>query len=737
MHKDLQEKKITDLLEEAYQIRGNDIKKSIILARKALALSQGAKLEKLVADSLNRISLFLMITGENEESIRCSRDAIAYYQQINDEKGIADAKYNLGGIYYKTNNHHLGLIQLLDCLSIYQKFGDYHNQARVHKSLGTIYEYFNDEKRAIQAYEESLIAAKKVNDLNLESNTLNPLSGIYLNKGDFSEAMRLIEKSIAIKNKTGDTRGLAFAYYGRGKIYIKTKEYDKAEQDFNEALEIQKKVHDPLGIAICYIKIGILYYEKGDFHKTIEIANIGIQFGITNDISLVTFKSYHLLYKTYKKLGQLDKSLEYLEIYLDEKEQTFNEQTQKIVESYERITRIEAQEKETKLQLEKTEILKKKNIAEESNRVKQDFLSTMSHEIRTPLNAIITISNLLDENRDPKEKELIESLRFSSNNLLLLINDILDFSKLEAGKSELDKYPSDLKQLLQNIKNTYNSMAKEKGLLLKLMINEGLAEVYKLDETKISQILGNLISNAIKFTNFGKVDIIVSKKGVDKELDLVEFKVKDTGPGIEKGYINTIFDSFSQSKSVTKRKEGGSGLGLAIVKKLVSLHESEIILESEENVGTKFTFTLKLEKATLTLKTNHEVVNELDGKHILLAEDNMVNAMVAEKLLSNWGIKTHHAKNGIEAIEKINIRKYDFILLDIHMPFMDGFEAVEIIRTSDNINVETPIFALTADITANANNNYEQYFNDFLLKPIEKDKLSQTLRSYNQTNLNS
>lgn len=730
MDKEFSESEILTQLEEAYEIRGIDISRSILLTKEALEQSKSLSNEKLIAQALNKMSLFLMITGSFDESKSLAEEAISIFEKIDDKTGIADAKYNLAGMLYKTDNHHKGLMYLLDCLSIYKVNQDYHNQARVFKSIGTIYEYFNDIKRAVSAYKNTLTAAKRAKDIDLEANALNPLSGIYLNQNKFNEAFKTIERSIAIKNKTKDIRGLAFALYGRGKIYIKTKDFELAKRDLNASMLIQKKVGDKIGIAMCYVKLGSLSYERGRLNEAVKILKEAISYGEKYSIALVKFKGNLLLYKTYKKSGNIGKALIYLEKYLKEKDVVLNTQIQKIIGNYESISKIESREKQSKLQLEKNEIIRKKNIAEQANRVKQDFLSTMSHEIRTPLNAIITIASLLEKRDDPQEQELIDSLSFSSNNLLLLINDILDFSKLEAGKFNLDFQPVNFAKLLQNIKNTYNSLAKEKGLSLNLKIISEVSKVYLLDETRISQILGNLISNSIKFTDQGYVDIIVDKVDEHEEYDIIRFKVIDSGTGIDKEYQKTIFDSFSQAKSVTKRKVGGSGLGLAIVKKLVELHNSKIHLISEEDRGSMFYFDVKLKKSRVIVKSKTKTSSELAGKYILLAEDNMINAMVAKKLLSNWGIKTKHAINGVEAFEMSKQELFDYILLDIHMPEMDGFEAVKLIRDTNDLNSKTPIFALTADITVRSKEEYATYFNDFLLKPIEKDKLYNSLKSF-------
>ena len=281
-------------------------------------------------------------------------------------------------------------------------------------------------------------------------------------------------------------------------------------------------------------------------------------------------------------------ALKYLELYHQQKETVINSQTLKVIENYELITKMESVEKEARLQIEKAEIIKKKALAEQTARVKQDFLSTMSHELRTPLNAVITIASLLGDRADKDEQQLVDSLKFASNNLMMIINDILDFTKLDVGKTVLEMRPANFKLLLENIKNTYESLAKEKGLNLYVNIDNGTAGYYELDETKTSQILCNLITNAIKFTENGRVDINIKKINNDASIDQLLFEVYDTGIGIAENHLESIFDSFSQPQTVTTRKQGGSGLGLAIVKKLIELHGSSIRVKSTVGKGLSF-----------------------------------------------------------------------------------------------------------------------------------------------------
>ncbi len=718
---------VNELLADAYASRVNDLKRSVSLAEEALAISREMNDKSLIGRSLNMLSLFLMIMAEYARSEETSKEAIAIFEELNDEKGIADAKYNIAGIYYKTDNFHLGLAYLIDCLSIYKKYKDYHNESRTEKSLGTIYEYFGDVNNAIQSYEDAIEAGKKSGDQNLESNVYNNLSGLYLKQDKIEEASDLIEKSIEIKGRTGDTRGLAFAIYGRGKVYAAKKLYQEAEKDYKESLTIHESMGEKLGLGMALRKLAVLYVEMGRLDDARKVINKANEFSDRHNIAIVKFKCDYLLYEICKIENNPAGALEHLESYFKEKEAVINTQTLKVIENYELITQMKTLEKEAEMQKEKAEIIEKKNRAEEAARVRQEFLSTMSHEIRTPLNAVITITSLLEEKSDPEEKQLLDSLKFASNNLLRIINDILDFTKLDSGKSKLEIHQVQFKTLIENICRTYDSLAREKGLKLSLKRDVGIADTYMMDETKMSQILGNLISNAIKFTDKGNVIVEVELKNSNKSHDTLVFKVSDTGEGIAKEFLNEIFNSFSQTKPVTTRKQGGAGLGLAIVKKLINLHGGEIQVISEPGIGSAFYFDLRLEKGLGKGTDKIDFTSALKDKTALVAEDNDINAYVIRKLLKKWGVISEHAVNGAIAVEMANSKTFDFILMDIHMPEMNGFDAAQNIRVNDNPNKETPIFALTADITASSQEEYTQYFNGFLWKPLQIEKLYDAL----------
>ncbi|RWY46216.1 tetratricopeptide repeat-containing hybrid sensor histidine kinase/response regulator [Mucilaginibacter gilvus] len=717
---------INQLLDDAYSNRVHNLKYSVKLATEALLLSRKHSHKSLIGKSLNQLSLFYMIQGAYKRSVHMAKEAIRYFEELQDDLGIADAKYSIAGVYYKTDNYHLGLICLFDCLKIYRKYQDHHNQARTLKSLGTIYEYFGDPKNAVRSYESAIEAARRVKDLNLVSNAYNPLSGIYLNQGKVEKALRIIQDSISIKSKTGDIRGLAFALYGRGKVYTFTGRLQEAENDFRNAIEIHINAGEKLGLGMAYQKMGELYIAMGRLDKAKAILQKGLEFSNKYNIAIIRFKCNYLLYQVSKMENDTVKSLEYLELYLHQKEAVINTQTLKVIENYELITKMESLEKEAKLQKEREAIEEKQKRAEQSARMKQEFLSTMSHEIRTPLNAVTTISTMITA-KSAYDEELMDSLKSASNNLLLVINDILDFTKLDSGKVELNNRACPFQDLLDSVIKTYGSLAHKKGVELLLSKDPALADCYELDETKLSQILGNLISNAVKYTDNGKVVLNLRKMAAVDEFDNVRFSVADTGTGIPEEYFEEIFETFSQPKSVTTRAQGGSGLGLAIVKKLTGLYNSNVTVKSKIGVGSEFTFDIKLKRANIPGRAVPLSVEGLKGKTVLLAEDNMINAMVARKLLANWGIVSEHAVNGIEAVEKARQKTFDFILMDIHMPGMNGFDATEQIRHNTNPNTATPVFALTADITAESNEDYKNYFTGFLRKPIEIDRLYMAL----------
>jgi len=717
------------LLKRAHSSRTNNLPKSIKLAEEALDISREIDNKPLIGKCLNQLSLYYMIISDFEESNKKSYEAISYFKELKDERGIANAKYNIASVHYKTDNYHLGLMYLIDVLKIHKKHKDYHNQSKVEKAVGAIYEYIGDSYNAFKSYKSSIKAARKVGDKNLESNVFNPLSGLVLkNHNKKKIAMDMIIHSIALKQETNDVRGLAFAIYGRAKVYSAIGEYEKAEADFEDAIRIHTEMGENMGLAMALRKLGVIYLKTGLLDKANKTVDKSLKLCLKYDMSMIKIKNYYILYLIAKKQKNDLKALDYLEIYLKEKEAVINTQTLKVIENYELIKEMNVLENEAAIQEEKQKIIEKKNSDEkETIRKKQEFLSIMSHEIRTPLNAITTTVSLLKDQVSEKNKELFDSLQFASGNLITIVNDVLDFTKLDVNKAIIETHNTNFDKLCLSIINLHKSHAANKGLELILKNDIPNTRNYLIDQTKISQILSNLISNAIKFTNSGEIELNTQLIKSNTSNDTIKFSVKDTGEGISKANAPHIFDSFPQIKPITTRKQGGTGLGLAIVKQLVELHGGKMTVKSTLGKGSVFHFTIQFKRVNQNIVSVKNNYTALQGLTALVAEDTPINAMLIKKVLFNWGMNVDHVINGIKAFEAAKNKKYDFILMDIHMPEMNGFEATKQIKSLPNLNSQTPIFAVTADLLAQEHEQHADLFNDLLWKPLEIDKIYSAL----------
>jgi signal transduction histidine kinase/CheY-like chemotaxis protein len=590
--------------------------------------------------------------------------------------------------------------------------------------MGGAYQYFKkDYEKSRQYYEESVFYSRATNDLYRTSIALNNLAEMLIVSGQLQEAEAAINKSFVLarelksklllyncfrlSSKISELQGnfqLAldqYRSYEQLKQKVLNEDLIRKTREIHSLFSLERKARENDRIAT-----ERLIAEKESEKKIRTYQGIALVF-------LVILLSFFILF--YLNRQSLNKSLAQQKIIKEQNE------TLKLVN------------KDLDNQRLAAELANKE--AELAVKSKIDFFSMMTHELRTPLNAVIGIVQLLqEENPPPHQKKSLEILHFSADNLLSLVNDILDFNRIEAGKVELEKKPFSLVQLLKNIRNSLKFKADEKGLELRLRIDKDLPPAFLGDKLRLGQVFYNLISNAIKFTDHGFVEIEIRYYPNKPEANVFA-SVRDSGIGIPEDKQQSIFDFFSQADSSIGRKFGGSGLGLTITKNLLSLIGSQIHLESKEGRGSTFYFTLSLLETHPTfLEPETQAIenspNQLAGAKILLVEDVDFNRVVAERFLKKWNIDFDSAKSGMEGLEMAEKKVYDLILMDIQLPDMDGFQAASEIKKIP-MQRETPILAMTASPLSEVKEKMEKHgVQGYLPKPFVSQELKASISEW-------
>ena len=378
----------------------------------------------------------------------------------------------------------------------------------------------------------------------------------------------------------------------------------------------------------------------------------------------------------------------------------------------------------------------------EASKIQEQFVANISHEIRTPMNAILGFAGLLQKTGlDKNQHEYVRSIRSSAESLLTIINDILDLSRIESGMMHIERLPFNLRELLDSLATMMNVKAKSRNLYLITEIDQSIPQILKGDAVRLTQILINLLSNALKFTHEGGVSIKVDCVEKKDEIASLRFIISDTGIGIEPAKQKTIFERFHQAQPETTRRYGGTGLGLSIVKQLVEIQNGTISIDSEPGKGSVFTVVLPYQISKETGMTNAlsssvPVVQPLLKKiKILVAEDNPMNQKLLQHLLAQWQIDFDMVQNGAEAVSALEQRAGDYamVLMDIQMPEMDGYTATEKIRHS--LNLQIPIIAMTAHALAGEKEKcLGTGMDDYISKPLHEEELYKLISKYVQNN---
>jgi len=686
-----------------------------------------------------------------KRAIEFTEKAITYAKSNNLNDKLADSYLQLGNIYYDLEKNNLAIDYFIRAVNTFDTKEPKTNLALSYYGLGKCYLKKDNIKVAEIYFEKAASLYEKLNFFEAIE-LINLQKGIIKKeKKDYPEATTILLS--VIKNLDDDAflSTKSEAYFQLGEIEMAQKKYAKAISYYDLAnvanqtnksdFEASKKILKQLSIAYerSHNKEKSHFYLKKYDDLTDSISKHFLSFDSENMIDKIQFD------EQLKTIEQLDK---------EKKSQQKTLRFSKLISilSIALISILSLLSlslyKNNKIRISTNKLLKEKNkelIAEKeraelASKARADFLSTVSHELRTPLNAINGITYLLLQEK-PKASQLnyLKSLEFSGNYLLNFINDILEINRLESDKVTVEKISFDLRELIENITISFKEFISENNINCHLYIDETITSNLKGDPTKLSQIIINLLNNAIKFSKNGDVWCTVKKINESNNEIKLYFEVKDNGIGIPIDKQETIFDSFSQGSVEINRTYGGTGLGLSIVKKILELMGSTIHLKSESGKGSTFSFELEFEKAAKdeVKKEINQKIEYLNKKNILLVEDNKINQMITQKMLEKKGISCVIIDNGEDAIENAKTNHYDLILMDVHLPGINGTEATTEIRKFDTT---TPIIALTA-ISLNENKEMLLSYgmNEVITKPFEPEHFYNVVTAYltNTERLNS
>lgn len=424
---------------------------------------------------------------------------------------------------------------------------------------------------------------------------------------------------------------------------------------------------------------------------------------------------------------------------LDDLARAFNDMTYKLRRSYGEVEE-KVRQRTKELQLATVQSKKLADAAQEANLAKSAFLATMSHEIRTPLNSIIGFSEMLEDSQlDENQRADLVTIRMSGGILLDLINEILDLSKIEAGKVHVEASPIDLEELLHEVVSLFRLNAEARGIHVNVEIAQDVDQLVMTDRTRVQQVLNNLVSNAVKFTEEGEIRVRYWKEDHGEATGVrYYFSVSDTGIGIPREKLDQVFLAFTQADSSTTRKYGGTGLGLAISSRLVELLGGEITVDSHEGSGSMFTFYIKpLAEPTGHERPGHVLLHEelafSELPKVLIVEDDLANYTLVRKLLGRFGLSVDWVENGLKAVHAVQHGEYDLVYMDLQMPEMDGITAVREINKM-GLEKEPYIIALTANVLDESRNAcVEVGMRDFVTKPVSKDMIKASLIRFQQS----
>ncbi|MEO6833552.1 MAG: tetratricopeptide repeat protein [Chitinophagaceae bacterium] len=707
----------------AMEIRNNDVDEAIKMANDIIDRADAIDYPLAKGRGLNLKGWCYWRQGNYDEGL-------TFLQQAHDIAGETDnlplkarVLNNFGYIYRDRGDLATAMTFFENALALNEKIKDEVAQAVNLSSIAYVHYDLNDYENALEFALRCLPTFSKAKDNHRLTSLRHILGNIYFKLEQYQEALQCFEQNLAHADQGTVLHALSLS--GIGKVYYKDGQSDEAEQVLLEAMEESEKLADVEVQITTNYYLGRLRMDEGSFRRSKNCLETAFELSVQYHRLHDEMSLHEMLSMLYDKMGDVPRAFGHLKDYERLKEEIFQQRTLNKLRNLQTRQQVELAKKE-------------KEVAERTAALKQQFMANMSHEIRTPMNAIVGLTRLLMEKEpQPHQIRYLDAIKQSADNLLVIINDILDLSKIEAGKIIIEQTNFSLRRLMEAVRDMLFHKADEKGLQLRLSIDRGIPDKLVGDPTRISQILINLVGNAIKFTENGFVEFRVLLQSQNQNNCTLLFEIEDSGIGIDADYIDKIFESFTQAGTDTARKFGGTGLGLTISRQLTDLMHGKIEIKSTVGEGTTFTVSIPLGIADSIPEKEEETalskkdIDALRATRVLLVEDNEFNRMVAVDTLEELlpGIKIDIAVNGAEAVEKVKLHLYDLLLMDIQMPVMNGVEATLIIRQE----LKPPrnavkIIAMTANVLQE---NVQQYLdagmNGYLSKPFKTEELLQKM----------
>lgn len=704
--------------------------------------------QEVSADSIKKLNLeaFHLARGYSfGKALSYTYLAIQHATNNEDDASLAEAYDVLGDTYQKMNYRDKAKKYYEKALKIQQELDNKAEIVLVYHDLVRLWEKEKNYKKAHHYLQEGYRVAEASE--NLENILVLDWAKITLLQSEkkykelllFIEEMFVRVQKIKAKENMRAAR-INYLEYTKGNAYYHIGEYEKAQKYLEK--HVKNEYAHVGNLATSFMQLAEIHKAKGELEKQ-RLAQLNYQKNLKKKLEDDRYRVQEELLANYNIRNdqlQLHK--------LEEK----NQQKSIIVNRFKLlliiiivllvgcvilgtliVREIYKKIKSNKLlRMKHNKLEEAKLKAEMTSKTKSNFFSMMSHELRTPLYAVTGITHLLlEENPKPSQQQYLKSLKFSADHLLSLVNNILQANKLEDNTITIGATTFNLKANIDNILKSFDLLIKDRENELHVAYDKEIPELLVGDSLKISQILINLISNAIKFTKAGTIRLSIEKIEETNDDVQLHFCVQDTGIGIPKEKQEKVFEMFSQNDAAINEEYQGSGLGLSIVKKLLEVYNSNIYLESKENVGTTFTFDIRFPKAVDGVDPNIEVdLDDVDFSQLnmLVVDDNKINQMLTKKILSTKKITTDIVASGAEAIESVKYNHYDVVLMDIHMPEMDGYEATKAIR---RFNKEVPIIAFTAvSLDDSLHKIVDSGMNDMILKPFVASQLFAMIQKY-------